>query len=60
MNDVDRARLTHAGKGLARARARVDTEMEAARVIALDAPGSGATEVEVGRLLGVDRMTVRK
>jgi DNA-binding CsgD family transcriptional regulator len=60
VNDIDRARLTHAGKRLARARAKLDAEMESAREIALDSLGSGATEVEVAKELGVDRMTVRK
>lgn len=60
MNDIDRARLTSIGTRLARARSKVDAEMENAREVALDALGSGATEVEVARVLGVDRMTVRK
>lgn len=60
MNDIDRARLTHAGNRLARARGNVDALMDNAREIALDAISSGATEAEVARILGVDRMTVRK
>lgn len=60
VNDIDRARLTHAANRLAKARSKVDELMENAREIALDALSSGATESEVARLLGVDRMTVRK
>jgi hypothetical protein len=60
MNDIDRARLTHAANRLAKARVKLDTELDEARRIALDALGSGAAEAEVARILGVDRMTVRK
>lgn len=60
MNDIDRARLTHCGKRIAKARAALDAFMENGKEIALDALKDGGTEVEVARLLGVDRMTVRK
>lgn len=60
MNDIDHARLTHVAKRLAAARTKLDAEMDKAREVALDALGSGATEAEVARIVGVDRMTVRK
>lgn len=60
MNDIDRARLVHMGNRLSKARTKVDELMENAREIALDVLASGGTEAEVARLLGVDRMTVRK
>jgi DNA-binding CsgD family transcriptional regulator len=60
MNDIDQARLTHAGNRLGKARLKLAELMAEAQRIALDAIGSGATESEVARLLGVDRMTVRK
>jgi DNA-binding CsgD family transcriptional regulator len=60
VNDIDHARLVHAGNRLEKARSNLASLMEVARTIALDAIGSGATEAEVARLLGVDRMTVRK
>jgi DNA invertase Pin-like site-specific DNA recombinase len=60
VNDIDRARLTHMGGRLDKARAKVAELMVEAQRIGLDALSSGATESEVARLLGVDRMTVRK
>jgi DNA-binding CsgD family transcriptional regulator len=60
MNDIDRARLTMIGNQLLEARSKVDVLMTKAQRMALDAIGAGATESEVARLLGVDRMTVRK
>lgn len=60
MNDIDRARLTHMGSRLEKARIKLRELMTEAERIALDTLASGATEAEVARLLGVDRMTVRK
>jgi DNA-binding transcriptional regulator YiaG len=60
MNDIDHARLTHAGNRIRKARTKLSEEMAEAKRIALDALKSGATEAEVARLLGVDRMTIRK
>lgn len=61
LSDTDRERLTKAGKRLSVARAKVDAEMENAREIALDVMNpEDKNQLEVARLLGVDRMTVRK
>lgn len=60
MNDIDHALLAHVANRLAKARAKLDAEMDQAREVSLDALGSGATEAEVARIVGVNRMTVRR
>ncbi len=60
VDDIERGRLALAGHHLSQARAKLDAEMDKARKTALEALSSGGTEGEVARLLGVDRMTVRK
>lgn len=52
--------LARAGRALRLARQREQEAYEAARVVAIAAWENGATEVEIARELGVDRMTVRK
>jgi DNA-binding CsgD family transcriptional regulator len=52
--------LEQAGKRLARARESLRAAMNAAETEALAALSEGATEAEVARACGVDRMTVRK
>jgi hypothetical protein len=48
------------GKVLARARARAEAQLAAARVIAELAIDDGAAEATTAREIGVDRMAVRK
>lgn len=52
--------LSRSGASLARARARVKAKLEEAESLAVQADGEGVPEAEIARLLGVDRMTVRK
>lgn len=52
--------LTAAGEDLRAARARLGEATETARAAALRALDEGRAEAEVARVLGVDRMTVRK
>lgn len=55
MTDLDRA-----GRKLRSARKGLKDAMTEAEAVGLAALEGGATEVEVARTLGVDRMTVRK
>lgn len=52
--------LSKLGKSIAATRAAREKAFREAEALALDALAEGATEVEVARELGVDRMTVRK
>ena len=52
--------LERAGRNLRSARNAEQRAFEAAADAAADAWNAGMTEVEIARVLGVDRMTVRK
>jgi predicted transcriptional regulator len=52
--------LAQAGRELRSARKAEQNAYEAARLAAVAAWEAGATEVEIARTLGVNRMTVRK
>ena len=52
--------LERAGQKLRSARKAEGAAMEKAKAAAIDAVAEGVTEVQVARILGVDRMTVRK
>lgn len=52
--------LDRAARDLRAARQRLDTAMESAKTTALAAIAGGATEVDVARALGVNRLTVRR
>lgn len=52
--------LERAGRKLRSARKALNDAMDTAEHAAREAWEAGATEVEIARTLGVDRMTVRK
>jgi len=54
------ASLEQAGRELRSARHAEQNAYEAARLATINAWEDGATEVEIARILGVNRMTVRK
>ncbi len=60
MKDIERDRLIAVGRRLAQHRANAEAMREIARKTALRVLEAGASESEVARLLGIDRMTVRK
>jgi len=60
MTDDERRELRRVGRQLAAARERLEAAMSAAEATADDAYHEGVPEAEIARLLGVNRMTVRK